>query len=220
MKLSLVFFGLLQLLLFVSPANAQQNPQTVPPPPAGTPYMVPAVMPMGMPMAPGMVMMPVPPAGQAPPQGYTPDPNAGYPPQGQYWGPPQGAPMNAPPMGATQGQITQIYGGPDQDPQTPKQMTRYEQQEAALRESQMVEQLEDIKQQKEMQESFRNGILNDIDQDHTYSNGSGGFNGDKVKVAKTAAQKTGQALKTGARWMAPTASWLGTMFVIRSMGGF
>ncbi len=103
----------------------------------------------------------------------------------------------------------------------------YEMQEAAIRESQMVEQLEDVKQQKEMEESFRGSVLADFDKTQNKGNsgaddgsGSGGGWSDGSKY-KSGVAKVGGALKSGARMCAPTASYIGTIFLLRGItGGF
>jgi len=96
-------------------------------------------------------------------------------------------------------------------------MSAYEQQEAALRESEMVGQLEDVKQQKEMEESFRTGVLAEFDDGKNGTPGSG-FNGDQNKV-KGGVKKAGSVLKGGMRRLAPTASYLGTFFLFNAAAG-
>ena len=244
-------FGLSILALFfcltlqTSPANAQN----VPPPPNGaTPYAVPPQVPAGTPPMP--MMQTPPPQGYGapdpnqqwaplpygapqwgPPQGAPVDPSQmqmgvqGYPPPTvpgpdptlmaqQGYPPAQGyPPPGAPPQ----------YGAPAYPPQyppeTPRAMSAYEQQEAALRDSEMVGQLEDAKQQKEMEESFRNGVLAEFD-DGKNGTPNTGFNGDQSKV-KSGAKKAGSVLKGGMRAIAPTASWIGTFFILNAAtGGF
>lgn len=232
MKTGLVVFGLLLFLtVFVGPACAQQNPQLVPPPPSGSaPYTVPPQVPAGTP--PAMMQMP--------PPGYgAPDPNwqgqapYGAPQQFVQWGPPQGQPVTdvqppggqSPPQGYQSPQQgyqlpPQAYGGPDPGMVgAPRPLTPYERQEAALQESKMVEQLEDVKQQREMEESFRHSVLAEFD-DGKKGTTSSGFNGDQSKV-KGGVKKAGGAVKTGMRWCAPTASYIGTFFILRGItGGF
>jgi hypothetical protein len=225
MKTSLLFLGLLFFLtIFVGPASAQQTSQIVPPPPNGeAPYAVPPQVPAGT--AP-MMQMPPPGYGAPDPSMYQGQP--GPPQQFVQWGPPpagiQGNAMQGPPMGQPpQGYPPQGYGAPGPDPgmmQAPPRMSAYEQQEAALREAQMVSQLEDVKQQKEMEESFRNGVLAEFDDNSKTGGTDDGFNGDQSKL-KTGVKKTKTALKTGMKWCAPTASYIGTFFILRGMtGGF
>lgn len=143
--------------------------------------------------------------------------------------PTQGVPLQGIPMQAVsaqgvpiQGVPQQDYGAPGPDPgmmQAPPRISAYEQQEAALRESQMMQQLEDAKQQKEMEESFRDGVMAEFDANSKSAAGTtGGFNGDQTKL-KSGVQKTKSALKTGMRWCAPTASYIGTFFLLRGMTG-
>jgi hypothetical protein len=104
--------------------------------------------------------------------------------------------------------------------QSPTRLSAYEQQEAAIREAQMSEQLDEVRQQKEMDEGFRHGVLAELDDNSKSSGSSGGFNGDQTKL-KSGVAKTKNALKTGMRWCAPTASYIGTFFIFRGMtGGF
>lgn len=115
-------------------------------------------------------------------------------------------------------------GSPGPDPgmmQSPPRMSAYEQQEAAIREAQMSAELDEVRQQKEMDENFRNGVLAELDDSSKGKSGTaGGYNGDQSKL-KTGVTKTKNALKTGMRWCAPTASYIGTFFIYRGMtGGF
>jgi len=206
---------MLLLTVSIEAANAQQ----VPPPPNGAAsYAVPPQVPSGTP--PAVPMMQMPPPAYGGPMDQSQAWQGQYPPQ-QYaqWGPPpNGMPQGAPPMSQAQGYPPQGYGAPME--QQPPRMSHYDQQEAALRESQMVEQLEDVKQQKEMEESFRHGILSEFDDSNKNGASNTGFNGDQSKV-KTVGKKAGGALKTGMRWCAPTASYIGTFFILRGMtGGF
>ncbi len=226
-KFGLVILGLLFCLTSnSSQANAQQ---AVTPAQNG---MAPYVMPPMVPVDPNMQI--------SQPVGYAvQDPNQSYPPQGyavppqQYaqWGPPQGydpnqmppqqgyPPQGAPPQYAAAAAPYQ----PQYAPETPRAMSKYEQQEAALRESSMVDQLEDVKQQKEMEESFRNGVLAEFDdgKNGTASsgfNGGNGGNGDKVKGG---VKKAGSVLRGGMRAIGPTASYIGTFFLLNAAtGGF
>lgn len=226
MKPSLCIFGLLLLLTInVAAASAQQTSQNVPPG-DGAPYAVAPQVPPGT-----VPMMQMPPPGYGGPdfsQSY--QGQGGGPQQFVQWGPPangmaqgqpiaQGVPMQGEP---TQGVPPQDYGAPGPDPgmmQAPPRMSAYEQQEAALRESQMMQQLEDAKQQREMEESFRDGVMAEFDANSKSGGGTtGGFNGDQTKL-KSGVQKTKSALKTGMRWCAPTASYIGTFFLLRGMTG-
>lgn len=242
MKFGLSILALLFCLtLQTSPAIAQNVPA---PPNGATPYAVPPQVPAG---TPPMAMMQAPPQGfipdpnqqwapqqfgapqWGPPQGAPIDPSQmqmapqGYPPQGapgvdpammaQPGYPPQGYPaQGAPPQYGA-------YPPPQYPPETPRAMSAYEQQEAALRDSEMVGQLEDAKQQKEMEESFRNNVLAEFD-DGKNGTPNSGFNGDQSKV-KSGAKKAGSVLKGGMRAIAPTASWIGTFFLFNAAtGGF
>lgn len=104
--------------------------------------------------------------------------------------------------------------------------TAYEMQEAAIRESQMVEQLEDVKQQKEMEESFRGSVLADFEASQNNGksksgsdDGSGGGGWGDGSKYKSGVAKVGSALKSGARMCAPTASYVGTIFLLRGITG-
>lgn len=236
MKFGLAMLGLLICLtLSISPANAQN----VSPPPGGeASYAVPPQVP------PGTAPMPMMPA---PPQGYA-DPNQPWPQQGfaPQWGPPPGAPVDPsqmPPQGyPPQGYPPQGTPGPDPammappgypppgyapapppqyDPSqySPRKLTPYEQQEAALRDAEISGQLEDNKQQKEMEDNFRNGVLAEFE-DSKNGGPDSGFNGDQSKV-KGGVKKAGSVLKGGMRALAPTASWIGTFFILNAAtGGF
>lgn len=243
MKFGLAILALLFCLTSLgSPANAQN----VPPPPNGaTPYVVPPQVPAGT--AP-MPMVQAPPQGYGMPDPNQPWPQQPY--GAPQWGPPPGAPIDPaqmqmtpqgypppgapgadpalmaqqgyPPPGYPPPGVPPQYGSPYQPqypPETPRAMSAYEQQEAALRDSEMVGQLEDAKQQKEMEESFRNGVLAEFD-DGKNGTPSSGFNGDQSKV-KGGVKKAGSVLKGGMRAIAPTASWIGTFFILNAAtGGF
>ncbi|MBX9671479.1 MAG: hypothetical protein K2X93_28075 [Candidatus Obscuribacterales bacterium] len=217
-------------------------PQAMPPqamqaPPQGAPHQ--GFPPQGAPPdaqqgAPSQAAPPQgdPASGSVPP----PPPTAGYDPNAQWqgqqgygqpqqWGQPTGGPdpqqMAIIPQNA-QG-VPPGYGAP----MMTRPQSAYEMQEAAIRESQMVEQLEDVKQQKEMEESFRGSVLADFEKTQNKSNsgtddGSGSAGGwsDGSKY-KSGVAKVGGALKSGARMCAPTASYIGTIFLLRGItGGF
>jgi hypothetical protein len=239
MKPGLIFFGLLLLLSIPYPTAAQQ---VVPAPPGGAaPYMVPAPV-ASLPVMAGVPMIQMPPQGYGMPFPAMPYgmavPASGGQQQLVNWGPPPGAipiPGSAqmPPAGAqmppANGQMPAQYQGFAEDDvnagadssgngRAPGALTPYEQQEAALRESQMMQQLEDIKQQKEMEESFRRNVLADFDNDNQSGAAGSGFNGDRNSSGGTRG-KVGSALKTGWRMAAPTASYVGTFFILRAITG-
>ncbi len=160
-----------------------------------------------------------------PPQSYG-APNYATPPgvDGTQGYQPQGMSSGVAPQESQQAQSGySAQGAPGPDPgmmQSPPRMSAYEQQEAAIREAQMSEQLDEVRQQKEMDEGFRHGVLAELDDNSKSSGSSGGFNGDQTKL-KSGVAKTKSALKTGMRWCAPTASYIGTFFIFRGMtGGF
>jgi hypothetical protein len=244
MKSSLLTLGLLFCLTFsVGPANAQQSTEMAPPAAnAVAPYAVPPQVPQGgstAQLSPAVyggapLQMQVPPAAyggapvqmQMPPPAYGGgDPSQMYqgqpPPQFQQWGSPQqpGMPQAAPPM--QNGYPPQGASGPDPGMLlSPPRMSAYEQQEAAIREAQLSEQLEDVRQQKEMEEGFRHGVLAELNDDSKSNGTTSGFNGDQSKM-KTGVTKTKNVLKNGMRWCAPTASYIGTFFILRGItGGF
>ena len=97
-------------------------------------------------------------------------------------------------------------------------MSPYEQQELALKEAKMLQQLEDMQQSQEKSESFRNmaGASTGNVTERGYVSKSakrGGIGG--------AVRGFGSALKSGARIAGPAATSLGasvgTFFIIRSM---
>ena len=165
------------------------------------------------------------PLGYGMPQG-SGAPNYGTPSGGDWT---QGYPSQSVSAGASSQAPQQMQNGnssqgaPGPDPgmmQSPTRLSAYEQQEAAIREAQMSEQLDEVRQQKEMDEGFRHGVLAELDDNSKSSGSSGGFNGDQTKL-KSGVAKTKSALKTGMRWCAPTASYIGTFFIFRGMtGGF
>lgn len=219
MKTSLLIFGLLFCLTFsVGPARSQQAPDVVPPPVnGGAPYAVPAQFPPGAGTVPVQMQMPPPAYGGDPSQMY----QGQQPPQFQQWGAPNQsyAPQGQPQM--QNGYPPQESPGPDPGMiQSPPRMSAYEKQEAAIREAQMSADLDEARQQKEMDENFRNGVLAELDDGSKKGGTAGGYNGDQTKL-KSGVTKTKNALKTGMRWCAPTASYIGTFFIYRGMtGGF
>lgn len=137
------------------------------------------------------------------------------------WGPPPGAQsyQSAQSEAAIQGHIAD-KGLPDNATysNSARSISAYEQQEAALHDSQMMQQVEDMKRQKESDESFRNDVLGQFDKEKN-SGINNGFNGNQGKI-KGSVKKVGSALKTGMRIAAPTASAVGTIFLFRAMMGY
>ena len=214
------------LLLLVLPANAQQayNPQGMPVAVNYNGYQPMPVVPMQQNM--GYQPMPVVPMQQN--MGYQPMPvvpmqqNMGYQqsvgipaqPVTQYY---RGGQMNQP-------SLNQIPAGNIAQQQTSQSRVStspspYEQQELALKESKMLQELENIKKSQGDAETYRK--LDNFGFGSDSGNGSVAM--EKGYVSKSSNSKFGRTLqgvgsvfKSGVRTLAPAATTVGTYFLIRS----
>lgn len=107
-------------------------------------------------------------------------------------------------MGGTQ---QQSFGQsmPDQ------KLSAYQQQEMALHQSQMAEQLEDANSQKQLEQSFRmSGEFNDKSSNDT---------GSKKNKAKGIGSSMGRLVKGGLRYATPAAGMVGSVYLMRAAFG-
>lgn len=188
-------------MLFSLPAYGQQAYQ---PYPAPQPYQIPGYQPYVQPVA---YQVPV----QIQPMGYPPQPIPG-----QYYQNPQFAGNPAP---VNQNQFIQNQKPANQNnynTTSSNSMSPYEQQELALKEARMLQDLENMKESREKSESFRNLGEDAQNMERGYvskSNNPGRIGG--------AVRGFGNALKRGAQIAGPAATSLGasvgTFFIIRSM---
>jgi hypothetical protein len=93
-------------------------------------------------------------------------------------------------------------------------LSPYQQQEMALEQAQMAQQLEDLKQRHELDESFRNqGEFND----------NGKFSDDpapaKKSKVKGVANSLGKLVKESAKYAAPVGGAVGSFFILRAALG-
>lgn len=92
-----------------------------------------------------------------------------------------------------------------------QKLSAYQQQEMALHQSQMNEQMEDAKNQKQLEQSFRmSGEFNDKSNDSS--------SGKKIK-AKGVASSMGRMVKGGLRYATPAAGMVGSVFLMRAAFG-
>lgn len=118
-------------------------------------------------------------------------------------------------MGGSQqqnfGMQQQSFGTQSFEPMPGQKLSAYQQQEMALHQSQMTEQLEDANNQKQLEESFRmSGEFNDKSSDPS----SG-----KKNKAKGVGSSMGRMLKGGLRYATPAAGTVASVFLLRAAFG-
>jgi hypothetical protein len=91
----------------------------------------------------------------------------------------------------------------------------YQQQEAALEQAQMAQQMEDVKQRKEVDDSFHmSSEFNDKQSKHDSV-----YDSSKKNKAKTVASGLGRLVKGSMRYAAPAAGTVGSVFLLRAAFG-
>lgn len=121
----------------------------------------------------------------------------------------QGGQYAGQPMGNDFGYQQQTYVN---QTQTPQGMSAYQQQEAAIAQAQMAQQLEEARHSKESEQSFRmSGEVNDKVNDS--------YDPNKKSKGKSVANGMGRIVKGATRFATPIAGTVGSFYLLRAAFG-